>query len=1471
MHRPVGTLRVVLGLLLSFLVLQASGKKDKPDITTTDLEGQPSNLQYFEDSDVALFTDEAAHTAYRSSDGGANWKPLSGVEKDSVLDILMHPSDKRVAVALGGRKKHWMTSDRGETWEEFTTPEMASRIRSGIAFHATDPKRMLFMAQSCTGPFCEDLVYYTLDGFKTTQPLRDNLVNCLWAKSMELFSTGDKDVDLDLILCVATGKFSFFSSDLRIVMSSDFFKTEEEPRVDGITIQGVTNLAAVKRYLVFAAKSKATVELALYVTDDAKTWRRAEFGEHKLEENAYTLLESTNYSMQVDVMPSRSPIGNLLTSDSNGTQFTKNIDHTNRNYEGFVDFEKLANVQGVVLVNLVDNHKEVEKSRDAKKDLISKISFDDGHTWEDLKAGSKQLHLHSVTEQRNIGRLFSSSAPGMVMGVGNTGKTLTSYEKGDLYVSDDAGLNWKLAIEGPHLYEFGGQGSVLVAIADDETDEISWSLDHGANWSKTKLEKKVVPFALTTTPDSTSLKFLLIASIGKGKKATWQTVSLDFDGLHERECKDKDFEVWPARVDDKGKPICVMGHIQKFKRRKADADCIVVNDNFADPEEESEKCECTNQDFECDYNFKLEDDKCVPAGPIQAPKDACQKEGASFEGSSGYRLVPGNQCKGGVDLAKPVSRPCGDTKAPFKNGEISSDVTNFRGGKVVEYYYLEREPTARGDDETVVMRTQERDVWITHDHGKTWHEILKGEDVLAIYPHQYIHDYVYFITPKDKVFYSAERGLEKNYKYFKAPEAPTHEQIQIIQFHPKNKDWLIWTGGRDCSGSSKADCTSMAHVSFKGGDDWEKLLPAVRKCLFVYREDRPESEKRIFCEQYENENHEEPLQLISSDDMFVHKNTLKSNVINFASMSEYIVVAIRDEDQKSLKVDASIDGVTFADARFPHNFNVPHQQAYTVLDSSTHAVFLHVTVNGKEDQEYGSLLKSNSNGTSYVLSASEVNRNRNGFVDFEKMQGIEGVALINRVANAKDVDGGASKKLKTYITHNDGAAWALIPRPNDPPSEIGKPFDCRSSGDKCALHLHGYTERADPRDTFSSASAIGMMLATGNVGEFLGRKDEADTFITRDGGLSWNMVATGNWMWEYGDQGSIIVIVKQGESTNSVRYSLDEGASWKEYKFGADMIVDDISTLPSDTSRNFLLWGRIGGKVSTVNIDFSGLKERSEKCQIDESNTGKSDFDLWSPKHPLSGDDCLFGHVTEYHRKKLDRNCFIGRQPETLHSIARNCTCTREDFECDYNYESDEHGQCNLVPGLSKADPAEVCKKNPELTEYYGITGYRRIPLSTCQGGRDLEYTSVTHPCPDHEEEFNRKHSISGAGLFFAIVLPIAAAAGIGFWAFKNWDGKFGRIQLGDNFGSRSSGAFDRDAPWIKYPVIALSGVVAVIAALPMLAGSLWRLIETRLGRHRSGGFSNRPYTSRSSFQRGDYAVMDPDEGEFLGDSDDDV
>lgn len=182
-------------------------------------------------------------------------------------------------------------------------------------------------------------------------------------------------------------------------------------------------------------------------------------------------------------------------------------------------------------------------------------------------------------------------------------------------------------------------------------------------------------------------------------------------------------------------------------------------------------------------------------------------------------------------------------------------------------------------------------------------------------------------------------------------------------------------------------------------------------------------------------------------------------------------------------------------------------------------------------------------------------------------------------------------------------------------------------------------------------------------------------------------------------------------------------------------------------------------------------------------------------------------------------------------------------FNSDYNFEPAKDGSCKLVSGLEPPDHSRVCKEDPEKMSYFLPTGYRRIPLSTCEGGNELEkYESKEVPCRGHEEDFENAHrGLSGFWIFIlAVVLPIGIASAVGYWVWQNWDGKFGRIRLGDQ-----GSAFDAERPWIKYPIAAVSGVVAVLAAVPLLVGSLWRWI--------SGMFSGgRRYTTRGSLREGE-------------------
>jgi hypothetical protein len=831
----------------------------------------------------------------------------------------------------------------------------------------------------------------------------------------------------------------------------------------------------------------------------------------------------------------------------------------------------------------------------------------------------------------------------------------------------------------------------LVAVKDTnhaDVSEVAYSVDHGESWKTVTLpdDLKIRPGILTTTQDSTSSKFLLVGD----KDGVFYIVAIDFDKLFSRTCEEKDMEDWDARVDKDGNPICIMGHKQTYRRRKKSADCF-VRSQFKDPVAKTENCECTDLDFECDYNFRRDPedkDSCKKVGPIVDPDGAC-KEGSdkTFKGSSGWRLIPGNTCKrkSGPQKDDPVERKCSDvvaTPKPPASGEIShtehkfdSDLKNF------QKFYLDRGESSSGTDETVIVRPAEdngkgglriaTDLWLSNDHGKKWKKILDGEDIQNIQPHPHFEDVVYFTTPKQKVIYTMDRG-----DTFHSFEAPTEIDGSPLSFHPDKKDWLIWVG-KNCEkvGGNKG-CFREASLSTDRGDNWKTILRYVEKCEFTGHSAynfRPL--KQIVCHAREKESDDAALTLIISNDFFDEDKEnfkgelggdkyFKGRIEDFATMSEFIIVAGRDEEKDAVRAFASMDGKKYHRAHYPHNFHESHEDRYTVLDSSTHAVNLFVLTESESGREYGSIIKSNSNGTSYVLSASNVNSNTKAYVDFEKVAGLEGVVLINVVSNPGK--GEKKKKLQTKISHNDGAEWGYLA----PPAKDvdGKSFSCgggSTGSSSCALHLHHYTEREDRKRTFTAATAVGLIFGVGNVGSELGDMKDADTFMSADGGISWRNVKKGHWTWQYGDQGSIIVMVQRAtrgddaRKTKTVSYSTDEGKTWSDYQFSDDEVtVLDITTVKTGMSRNFLLWCRRGDELFSVNIDFTGLTDKA--CKFTENSD--SDYDLWSPKHPLQDDDCLFGHVARYLRKKTDRKCYNDQNLKRLYEYS-NCECTRRDYE----------------------------------------------------------------------------------------------------------------------------------------------------------------------------------------------------------------
>jgi hypothetical protein len=130
------------GILLPALLALAgfaAGKKDAPLVEVETFDNELVNIQYFEDTEIAIATEFDTGVVYRSADAGKEWKKLDF----RTLLIVKHPYDNQVAVGIG-ESEHQITYDQGKSWRSFKTEYPPSWAGPIISFHATDSKKILF-------------------------------------------------------------------------------------------------------------------------------------------------------------------------------------------------------------------------------------------------------------------------------------------------------------------------------------------------------------------------------------------------------------------------------------------------------------------------------------------------------------------------------------------------------------------------------------------------------------------------------------------------------------------------------------------------------------------------------------------------------------------------------------------------------------------------------------------------------------------------------------------------------------------------------------------------------------------------------------------------------------------------------------------------------------------------------------------------------------------------------------------------------------------------------------------------------------------------------------------------------------------------------------------------------------------------------------------------------------------------------
>ena len=83
---------------------------------------------------------------------------------------------------------------------------------------------------------------------------------------------------------------------------------------------------------------------------------------------------------------------------------------------------------------------------------------------------------------------------------------------------------------------------------------------------------------------------------------------------------------------------------------------------------------------------------------------------------------------------------------------------------------------------------------------------------------------------------------------------------------------------------------------------------------------------------------------------------------------------------------------------------------------------------------------------------------------------------------------------------------------------------------------------------YSKKDCIGMVIGTGSVGYYLPSSNSIsnllNTYLSVDGGYTWNEIAKGSNVYDFTNKGSLIVLSKNINPTNSISYSWDQGLTW---------------------------------------------------------------------------------------------------------------------------------------------------------------------------------------------------------------------------------------------------------------------------------------------------------------------------------------
>lgn len=530
------------------------------------------------------------------------------------------------------------------------------------------------------------------------------------------------------------------------------------------------------------------------------------------------------------------------------------------------------------------------------------------------------------------------------------------------------------------------------------------------------------------------------------------------------------------------------------------------------------------------------------------------------------------------------------------------------------------------------------------------------------------------------------------------------------------------------------------------------------------------------------------------------------------------VARLKDAKTQTVKLMCSNDGgANFRQVRLPQEID---EKSYTILDTSEGTVMLHVQHGDGSSQNVGNVYVSDAQGVRFTLSLPNNVRSSSGECELDRVMSLDGVYLANfkdiqetsaqgvysivsaqadqareadnmekEAAQGSEVDKRRSAQAKgkeesitrTVISFDKGGAWSYLKPP--PVDSRGEKIDCPP--DKCWLHLHGLTNFQNYAPFYSVESAVGIIMGTGNVGPYLRfERDRTNTYLSRDGGLTWVEAHKGAYIYEFGDHGGLVVMADDVRRTKQVVFSWNEGESWYDFEFAGEPIdVDNIITGPNATSARFLLYGTRGDAGVMYQLDFEILGQPLCKG-VWAADSVSSDYEIWTPTDGrVATEKCVLGRQTSYTRRKRASECFNGEKFERP-TNRKNCACTEEDFECEMGFARKVGSrECKFANDGTLSAP-DTCTSS----DYFHAAGYRKVVGDTCEGGWQPPRVSV--PCPANSKL--SRGALSVLGSLFSLTAVMAAVTVLSrSEKCQRWFANYGF----DAFGGVKYAAIGRMAP----------------------------------------------------------------------------